>query len=636
MDTPEGALEAEVDLDAEAIRQQQRRRRSDYGRQTARAAKAGYDDGQSPEEDLEADERSRLIERQQREESERASSETVGEFAHLPWHKRPSIFWVLIPFFLMATAFGGILAPKINLILELVCREYFAERAMKEPGFTFIPVDFQGGGNDQCRIPEVQSRVSVFTLWGSLIAGLLTAVTAPKLGALSDRYGRKPVLVATSLGTILGEIITICAATYPDTFPVNMLLLSYALDGLTGSFILAMAIANAYAADCVPPSRRNVAFGYFHGCLFTGIAIGPIIGGAIVKATGKIVVVFYILTAVHVFFIFFITFFVPESLSKKRQLAAREKQEQELEQLGPKNDWINAIRSLNFLGHLKVLWPTGPGSSPALRRNLFFLASIDTIVFGVAMGSIMLIIMYSNFKFGWQTYESGMFMSIVNSVRVFALLVILPSLTRWVRGKPAATAKQKATGCDTLDVSIIRAAVLIDSIGYVGYTLAQSSNVMIISGAVAALGGIASPTLQSSLTKHVPADKTGQILGATTLLHALARVVAPTTFSAIYAATVKNYPQTVFLCLASTFGLAFLISWTLKTGGTYTSICTAMLESSANMSIVYFDEDKAEEAALDPNSLHHQQNHSEGLPIVGPAIAAFTSFAVYMGLSTAD
>ncbi|KAK3044359.1 hypothetical protein LTS18_001484, partial [Coniosporium uncinatum] len=78
------------------------------------------------------------------------------------------------------------------------------------------------------------------------------------------------------------------------------------------------------------------------------------------------------------------------------------------------------------------------------------------------------------------------------------------------------------------------------------------------------IGGIGSPTLQSALTKHVPPDKTGQLLGASGLLHALARVVSPTIFNGIYSATVGKFTQTVFVCLTVTFGAAFVVSWMVK------------------------------------------------------------------------
>lgn len=75
-------------------------------------------------------------------------------------------------------------------------------------------------------------------------------------------------------------------------------------------------------------------------------------------------------------------------------------------------------------------------------------------------------------------------------------------------------------------------------------------------GMMTALGGVGSPTIQSALTKHIPRDKTGQLLGAGALLRSLARVLFPTIFNLIYADTVGTFPQAVFVCLASVFSLS--------------------------------------------------------------------------------
>lgn len=560
METADAVFEADAGLDTAFARE----RRQQKGQQGTRAAKVATGAVSSTT----VDETAPLLGSRDEDDSNRPPSWSgpLDEFEGLPWYKRPSMAWMLGPFFVLALAFGGVIAPKLNLIMDLVCREYIAEKSISEPGFTMMPVDFNGGNNGQCRIPEVSSRASLFTGLATIIAGTLSAIASPKLGALSDRYGRKPLIIVTSIGTILGEVIFIFAAVFPETFPLSALLLSYALDGATGSFILAMALSHAYATDCTSPGTRNVAFGYFHASLFTGIAIGPILAGYIVKLTGKIVVVFYVLTGVHVTFLLFLMFIIPESLSKSRQKKARELHADRVTQRGPNGDWINQLRSLNILAPLKMLYPTGPGTSPALRWNLILLCAVDTIIFGVGMSSMTVVVIYVRQQFGWETFESGRYMTIVSTSRVLVLLLLLPAVTRLVRGKPQPS-DRKNTGCDTFDLSVIRVAILFDALGFLGFSLAGTGSLFTLSGVVAAAGGVASPTLQAALTKHVPEERTGQLLGATSLLHCLARVVAPAVFSAIFSATAKSFPQAVFVCLGAAFGLAFVASWLIKTGG---------------------------------------------------------------------
>ena len=503
--------------------------------------------------------------------------EWFREFDGLPWWKRPSIYWLLPPFLLFTIAFGGIVVPKINLIMDLVCEEYYAQ--LDENGDPISgPMD---PGADRCQNDAVSSRSSLFLLYGSLCSGILAAITSPKLGALSDRFGRKTFMVLNTSGALFGEVLTILAAKFPETVHVNWILVGYALEGLSGSFIVGMALAHSYASDCVAPQKRNVAFAYFHAALFGGIAVGPVVAGYIIQARMKysskidaVIFIFYLALAAHGLFIAFLVFCIPESLSKSRQEAAREKHKEEMERLGPASDWINQLRHINLFRPLKILWPTGPGSSSAVRWNLLLLAATDTIMFGVAMGAMGVVLVYTRRQFDWQSLESGRFVSIVNACRVVALLGVLPLLTRVVRGKNGAM-KQRKSGTDLFDLSIIRAAILFDTLGYIGYALAPSGAFFILSGVITAAGGIGSPALGAALTKHVPNDKVGQLLGATGLLHAIARVVGPTIFNGIYSATVAGYRQTVFVVLASTFGLAFLCSWFVRPHGKLTPSFTS-------------------------------------------------------------
>jgi len=465
--------------------------------------------------------------------------------------------------------------PKLNLILQLVCRDYYVDQASKNPHLVFTPVVL-GESNPQCRKAEVSARVTEFTLAITMITGIISAISAPWIGALSDRYGRCKMLLWSSLGAFVTELFTVMIATHPDTIDYHWFLVGAIFDGFSGSFTTGMALSYAYASDCTAPPKRSIAFGRFHACLFGGIALGPLLTAILFRLTHSLITVFWIAIGIQVFFMITIAFIIPESLSKKRQFLAREKHAAMRDAVARRSStWLNSARRVNIFEPLGILWPTGPGSSPKLRYNLSLLAAVDTIMFGVAMGAMTVIIYYANFQFGWETDNTSFFMSIVNVARVAGLLALLPLLNYLFRSLPARRRSRISgvqevepnSGCDRLDLWTIRFAILAELLGYLGYCLSRTGALFTLSGVVTALGGVGSPTLQSALTKHIPHDRVGAVLGATGLLHALARVVCPLIFNLIYAKTVGRYAQAVFLVLAGCFAIAFIGSFGISAHG---------------------------------------------------------------------
>ncbi|QDS69756.1 hypothetical protein FKW77_010165 [Venturia effusa] len=482
----------------------------------------------------------------------------------LPWYTRPSVYWLLAPFALSALAFGGVIVPKVNLVLSLICHEFLREESHVNPYNIFAALP-----DDRCRVPEIQSKVSVFKLSMSVISGSIAAVVAPKVGELSDRYGRLPMIVWINMGMIINEIIVIFTAQFPNTVSVHWILVGSVFDGLGGSFIAAMAVSHSYASDVTPASKRNVVFGYFHGCLFTGIALGPIIAGSIIKVTGDVITMFYLAAGCHFVFVLMLIFVIPESVTKARQLQARKKFRDAAE-ARPVTSPLRKLQAFNLLEPLKILY--APGGAPGVRRNLILLALTDTIVFGVGMGAAVVVLLYSNFAFGWGQWEQSKFVSIMNSSRVSCLLIILPTITHWYRnrqqhrqGLPSMSRESSGPdGTDKFELAVIRFAILADTLGFLGYALSRNGTQFIISGALAGMGGIASPSMQAALTKHVPKEQVGQLLGAMGLLHAVGRVVGPMLFTGIYAATVAVFPQAYFIILTVMFSVAFAVSWKIR------------------------------------------------------------------------
>ncbi|KAF7545121.1 hypothetical protein G7Z17_g9421 [Cylindrodendrum hubeiense] len=494
------------------------------------------------------------------------------DFEGLPWWRRPSVYWLLGPFAIFTLAFGGVLVPRLNLILDLICQQYFADKKLHNPDIFFDPV-LLGSDNPQCTIPEVQRHVAAFMLAMSLITGILSAIVAPRIGGLSDRYGRTRLMALSSVGGVLAELITVVAVQFPNVVDYRWLLLGSVFDGMTGSFTAGSIMSQSYTSDCTPPSKRAVYMGYMHACLFSGLAVGPILAGYFAKWTGNLVSIFYVVIVFHICFILVVGFVIPESLSKQKQLIAREKwaKEQEIRAQSGTTSWLTTIRTINPFEPLKILWPKGPGTSPALRRNLVAMALNDTIILGSSMAIGAVLILYSGRTFHWGNFEASKFVSALSSVRVVMLLIVFPIINYLGRTLPAArrrragvTLSEKHTGADHLDVWVLRVALTTDVLGAIGYTLARSDGVFFACGMVTAFGGLGSATSQAIITKHVPAHRVGQLLGAIGMLHALARVLGPILFNGLYAVTVAVFPQAIFVLLAVTFGVALAASFVLK------------------------------------------------------------------------
>lgn len=455
-------------------------------------------------------------------------------------------------------------------------------------------------------LPEIQSKTATFMLAMNLITGSLSVYIAPKLGSLSDRYGRTRFLALSSCGGLAAELVTVIVAKYPETFDYRWLILGSICDGLTGSFTAGSVLAQAYIADCTAPSKRAVALGYIQACLFSGLALGPLLAGYFVEFTGSLLSFFYVALGCHSFFILFIFFATPDSLTPKRRQIAQEKWDDDRRKEAESNAGSKALRIVNPLAPLRMLWPRGPGTSPPLRRNLVALALSDTIIMTSSMGAGPVILLYSRHVFQWNTLMASQFISALSSVRVVALMVLLPAINYLWRVRPAARLRQasgmipvdKSHGADRLDLWILRAALISDLVGVFGYTFAKDGRIFFLSGMLTAIGGLGSAIIQSVVTKHVPRERTGQILGAIGMMHALARVLGPIAFNGIYAITVKrSYPQAAFVLLGGLFVVALVASAIIKPFGEWKP-GTWTHSLLTNYNVVHWEEEPEPEADL--------------------------------------
>ncbi|MCJ1389444.1 Hippocampus abundant transcript 1 protein [Xylographa bjoerkii] len=525
---------------------------------------------------------------------------SVIQSTQVGWFKRPSVFWLLPVFLLFNLAMGMTAMPRINVLISLICRNVLSDgmhaghdaaaggsmsgsmggnspRHMGmgggggHSGNATGPIDYSpeavviGEYNPQCSFKEVESATAMLTLYGNLIAGMLGAIFTPVWGKLSDKYGRVRPLAAAASVFLGGEVISVLLAALPNVFPLNWIYTAFILEGFSGSFLVIMALASSYAVDCTQDNERNVAIGYFHGSMFLGMAAGPIFGGYLGTSVGESrpMLIFYTALVMRLLGIAFLLFLVPESLP--RPVTRSESAVSELKQLfraARSQSWAEIIKSANPLHLLRILAPSKATAGSNVQRNLITLTSINTIIFGSVMGAMNVLMLYSEFEFGWGNKESGIFLSAVNFSRTIATVGVLPLTIclyrRWLSHTNQASTEH---GFDRLDLFLIRTSILSDVIGFMGFAFAPTGALFILSGVIASLGAIGLATSEASMTKLVDSSRIGELLGALGFLQAVARIIAPTIASLTYSWTVASMPQLVFMGVAVCFAAAFVVSF---------------------------------------------------------------------------
>ena len=150
-------------------------------------------------------------------------------------------------------------------------------------------------------------------------------IAVPTLGALSDRYGRRPVLIISLFGSVIGYLIMGVGGA------LIMLFLGRVIDGLTGGNI---AITDAYLADITRKEERTRYYGILGAAAGMGLVIGPALGGLIYRLTDSYTAPLYFAAGVALLNTLLGVFILPESLPVNKRSTIQLKQLNPLSQLG--------------------------------------------------------------------------------------------------------------------------------------------------------------------------------------------------------------------------------------------------------------------------------------------------------------
>jgi DHA1 family tetracycline resistance protein-like MFS transporter len=313
------------------------------------------------------------------------------------------------------------------------------------------------------------------TTIGLLLASysLMQMIATPYLGALSDKYGRRPVLLLSQVGTVISFILLGIANSLP------MLFVARILDGASGGNI---STAQAYISDVTEEKNRSKAFGLIGAAFGIGFIAGPAIGGFLGR-NGSFAAPAFAAAAIS-FVALVLTFsFLPESLPPERRTAVGR----------PRVLDLDGFREAFAIGQLRLL------------LIIFF-------VFNFAQASFQsLFALFALARLGFGVRETGYVLAYVGLLA--AMLqggAIGPIVKRWG------------------ERSSLLAGLLCAAFGLVGAAWAPSLPVLLLTLVPLSVGlSIATPPLNSLLTRESPPDAYGRILGLSQSVAALARVLGP-------------------------------------------------------------------------------------------------------------
>lgn len=324
----------------------------------------------------------------------------------------------------------------------------------------------------------------------AIVVALLTSVyavcvflAAPGLGALSDKYGRRPVLLVCLLGSVIGYLI------FGIGGALWILFVGRIIDGITGGTISTIF---AYFADIIPPEHRTKYFGWMSAIVGVGGVIGPTLGGLLAKFGYSVPLYFgAIITLLNVIYGFF---FMPESLGKNNRLKE-----------------ITFVRLNPFTQLANIL------SMKSIQRLL-----VSAFLIWIPNGSLQAI--FSQFTmdtFSFQPAIIGLMFSIMGLQDIISQGLIMPKLL-----------------IKFSDKQIAILGMVSEIIGYSFIALSALFSfypLLIVGMFIFGFGdSIFGPSFNGMLSKSVDSSEQGRIQGGSQSIQALARMIGPIIGGQIY------------------------------------------------------------------------------------------------------
>ncbi|WP_309890361.1 TCR/Tet family MFS transporter [Archangium sp.] len=350
-----------------------------------------------------------------------------------------------------------------------------------------LVVNFLGG--DTVRAAEMFGVFS--TAWA-----LMQFIFSPVLGALSDRFGRRPVILLSNFGLGFDYVLMALAPT------LGWLFAGRVISGITAASI---STASAYIADVTPPEKRAASYGLLGAAFGIGFVLGPALGG--VLGTVNPHLPFWVAAGLSLTNALYGLFVLPESLPPERRKAFQ---------------W----RRANPVGALALL-----RSKPDVLglAGVHFLYQLSHVV----LPSVF--VLYGSHRYGWDERAVGLTLACTG---VFSLIV---------QGGLVRPIVKRLGERSTLLLGLGAGAV-----GFAIYGLASTGALFWIGIPVMSLWGLFGPASQGLMSSRMGPSEQGQLQGALSSLMGIAGMIGPALFTQLFALGIDpernwNLPGAPFL-----------------------------------------------------------------------------------------
>lgn len=369
-------------------------------------------------------------------------------------------------------------------------------------------------------IPVLPHLVEEFTgstasaaLWIGVFGTVFAAIQflcAPIQGALSDRHGRRPVILLSCLGLGLDFVVMALAPT------LWWLLLARVFSGV---FSASFTTANAYVADIIAPDQRAKSYGMIGAAFGLGFTIGPVVGGWLGEFDLRMP--FWFAAGLALLNFCYGLFVLPESLPPQ----ARAK----------RFDW-SAVR---------------PHAAIVLLARYPAIIGLAAVVFIANLAHYVypsVFVLFADVRYGWGPWQVGWVLFLVG---VCSVIVNVAVVGRAVRALGERRALMAGLSCGAL--------------GFVVYAFAPSGWIFLLGLPVSALWAIASPASQALITRQVEPGMQGRVQGALMSLVSVAGILAPVSFASVFGLFIGtrapvHFPGAPWLLAALLLAVAVLIA----------------------------------------------------------------------------